>query len=89
MQGELPPPCFDLARNVELSDLLAPSGLLAAPLKFQDRTVGIIILSGENESPFNEHSLHFLIQLAHHACLVLEKTGEIYLLRKKMNGTKM
>lgn len=88
VHGELPPACFDLARNIELSDLLAPSGLLTAPLKFHDREVGIIVLSGEKEAPFNEHSLHFLIQLAHHASLVLEKTGEIYLLKKKMNGTK-
>ena len=88
IKGELPPLYFDLARNTELSDLLASPGLLAAPLMFHEREVGIIILSGQKGSEFNEHSLHFLIQLAHHACLVLEKTGEIYLLKKKMNGTK-
>lgn len=86
--GELPPKLFDLARNTELSDLLASPSLMAAPLKFLNREVGIVILSGHKESAFNEHTLHFLIQLAHHACLILEKTGEIYMLKKKMNGKK-
>ena len=84
VSGELPPHYFDLARNAELSDLLASPSLLAAPLKFLDREVGIVILSGHKETVFNEHMLHFLIQLAHHACLVLEKTGEIYILKKKI-----
>jgi CheY-like chemotaxis protein len=88
LQGKLPPDYFDLARNTELSDLLASPGLLAAPLTFHEREVGIIVLSGQKEAEFNEHTLHFLIQLAHHACLVLEKTGEIYLLKKKMNGSQ-
>jgi transcriptional regulator with GAF, ATPase, and Fis domain len=88
LQDKLPPDYFDLARNTELSDLLASPGLLAAPLTFHEREVGIIILSGQKDAEFNEHTLHFLIQLAHHACLVLEKTGEIYLLKKMMNGSK-
>ena len=88
VSGELPPPFFNLARNTELSDLLASPSLLAAPLNFLSREVGIVVLSGHKASVFNEHMLHFLIQLAHHACLVLEKTGEIYMLKKKMNGKK-
>ena len=86
VSGELPPHYFDLARNTELSDLLASPSLMAAPLRFLNREVGIVFLSGHKETMFNEHTLHFLIQLAHHACLILEKTGEIYLLKKKMNS---
>ena len=86
VSGELPPPYFDLARNTELSDLLVSPSLMAAPLRFMNREVGIVILSGHKETGFNEHTLHFLIQLAHHACLILEKTGEIYLLKKKINS---
>jgi len=82
---KLPPKLFDLARNAELSDLLAGPGLLVAPLRFLKREVGVLVISGHrDESEFTEHELHFLIQIAHHACLVLEKTGEIYQLKKKI-----
>lgn len=85
IDDKLPPQLFDLARNVELSDLLAHPGLLVAPLRFLKREVGIMVLSGQKkEFVFSEHELHFLIQLTHHACLVLEKAGEIHLLRKQV-----
>ncbi len=87
ISGELPPPLFDKARNVELSDLLSHPGLLVAPLNFLKREVGILVLSGRKDGPpFSEHELHFVIQLAHHACLVLEKTGEIHLLKKRIGN---
>ncbi len=85
VREKLPPQLFDLARNTELSDLLAGPGLLLAPLRFLKREVGVLVLSGHREGyEFTEHELHFLIQIAHHACLVLEKTGEIHQLKKKI-----
>ena len=58
-------------------------GLLAAPLCRKERVVGTVILSGHSAgNPFEEHDLHFLIQLAHHAALGLEKLGLIHQLQR-------
>lgn len=74
-----------LAVETEMQDLYDSPGLLAAPLHFMKKEIGIIVISGHaSNATFSEHEMHFLIQLAHHACLALEKTGEIHLLKKTM-----
>jgi CheY-like chemotaxis protein len=74
-----------LTAETELRDLYDAPGLLAAPLHFMKKEVGIIVISGNDKGGrFSEHEMHFLIQLAHHACIALEKTGEIYLLKKDL-----
>ncbi len=79
----MPSNYFSLSAESELRDLYEVPGLLAAPLHFMKKEVGIIVVSGnENGTRFSEHEMHFLIQLAHHACIALEKTGEIHLLKK-------
>ena len=49
------------------------------------KEIGIIVISGNtNGGNFTEHEMHYLIQLAHHACIALEKTGEIHLLKRDL-----
>ena len=79
----LPEPLLPLAAPVDLEELLALPGLLAAPLRLKERVVGLVVLSGHRPgSAFGETELHFLIQLAHHAALALSKAGIIHQLRK-------
>lgn len=67
----------------ELEHLFVMPGLLAVPLRIKERTVGLIALSGcSNRPPLGEHDLHFLIQLAHHATLAMEKSGIIHQLKR-------
>lgn len=81
--GELPAGLARLADPAEEAELLAPPGLLAAPLRLHQRLVGIVVLSGRPQNrPFTEHEMHFLIQLAHHAALALEKAGVIHQLKR-------
>ncbi len=82
---KLPSTYHSLSIETELHDLYEFPGLLAAPLHFMKKEVGIIVISGNNNGgKFSEHEIHFLIQLAHHACVALEKAGEIHLLRKDL-----
>ncbi len=82
---QLPSTCHSLSKETELRDLYDFPGLLAAPLHFMKKEVGIIVISGNtNGGQFTEHEMHFLIQLSHHACIALEKTGEIHLLKKDL-----
>ena len=79
----MPSTYHSLSAETELRDLYEFPGLLAAPLHFMKKEIGIIVISGNNNGgTFSEHEMHFLIQLAHHACIALEKTGEIHLLKK-------
>lgn len=81
--GDLPAKMLNLAGVTERELLFSASGLLAAPLKFKDRSVGIVVISGQESRPdFTEHDLQFLIQLSHHAALALEKAGIIHQLRR-------
>ncbi|OGR29536.1 MAG: hypothetical protein A2091_03300 [Desulfuromonadales bacterium GWD2_61_12] len=81
--GELPPKIAALATVAERENLLAAPGLLAAPLRLKERSIGVVILSGHPDACcFGEHDLHFLIQLSQHAALALEKTGIIHQLRR-------
>lgn len=82
---KMPSTYHSLSIETELRDLYEFPGLLAAPLHFMKKEVGIIVISGNNNGgKFSEHEMHFLIQLAHHACVALEKTGEIHLLKKDL-----
>ena len=87
---KMPPTYHSLSAETELRDLYEFPGLLAAPLHFLKKEIGIIVISGNNNGgQFSEHEMHFLIQLAHHACLALEKTGEIYLLKKDLQKKEL
>lgn len=67
-------------------NLFHPHGLLSVPLRINQRIVGVLLLSGHSEqSNFAEHDLLYLTQLAIHAQLLLEKVGQLHLLRKKLN----
>lgn len=83
VSGNLPPKIAALATVAERDNLLAAPGLLAAPLRLKERSIGVIVLSGhKGTAGFGEHDLHFLIQLSQHAALALEKTGIIHQLRR-------
>ena len=78
----LPPKLAALCSSAEKEDLFAPGGIVAAPLLFKGRTIGVVVLTGHPEQGFSVHDLHFLIQLSHHAALALEKTGIIHQLKR-------
>lgn len=83
ISGPLPEKMVNVATPVEREILFSSSGLLAAPLRFKERVVGIVVISGQDSRPpFTEHDLEFLIQLSHHAALALEKAGIIHQLRR-------
>lgn len=86
--GDLPEKLSSLADRNELENLFTSPGLLASPLRFRDRVVGIIILSGhQNGQAYGEHEINFLIQLSHHAALALEKAGTIHQLKRGRTQT--
>ncbi len=67
--------------------LFAHPGLIAVPLHHRDKAIGMLALLGHPEAnPFLEAHKQFLIQLAHHASLALEKSGIIHKLRRNGNG---
>jgi len=69
----------------EQQDLLRFPGMLSVPLRLNHRIAGIMLLSGHPpKNPFAEHDLLYLSQLATHAQLLLEKVGQIHLLRKQL-----
>lgn len=64
--------------------LVAEPGLLSVPLYHRDRAIGVMILFGHaEESPFTDQNLQFLVQLAHHAAIALEKAGIIHQLKRQ------
>lgn len=70
--------------SAEEQHLVADPGLLSVPLYLRDRAIGIMILFGHAEdTPFTEQNLQFLVQLAHHAAIALEKSGIIYHLKRQ------
>lgn len=77
----------NLARLIDYSEIplfVEHGGLLTVPLHHQQRTIGMLALFGHpGSAPFSEQHLHFLIQLAHHAALALEKAGIIHQLRRR------
>jgi GAF domain-containing protein len=79
ISGEYPPRIRALETEEERDYIFAEPGLIVSPLRMRARLVGTMILSGvEDRVAFNEHDLHFTIQLAHHATLALEKAGIIH-----------
>lgn len=64
--------------------LVANPGLLAVPLYHRDRAIGLMVLFGHgNGAPFTDQNLQFLVQLAHHAAIALEKAGIIHQLKRQ------
>jgi CheY-like chemotaxis protein len=79
ISAEYPPRIRALETEEERDYIFSEPGLIVSPLRMRDRLVGTMILSGvEDRAAFNEHDLHFTIQLAHHATLALEKAGIIH-----------
>jgi CheY-like chemotaxis protein len=75
--------------TVEEQHLTAEPGLLSVPLYHRDRAIGVMILFGHaDETPFTEQNLQFLVQLAHHAAIALEKAGIIHQLKRQGKGDR-
>ena len=69
--------------------LVADPGLLSVPLYHRDRTIGLMVLFGHaNGSSFSDQNLQFLVQLAHHAAIALEKAGIIHQLKRQGKNDK-
>ena len=69
--------------------LVEKPGLLSVPLYHRDRAIGLMVLFGHAEdTPFTDQNLHFLVQLAHHAALTLEKAGIIHQLKRQGKNDK-
>jgi|GEM_PF-641202 len=82
--GQLPQGLAVLIDEQEQQDLLKLPGLLSVPLRLNNRIAGLMLLSGHPpQNPFAEHDLLYLSQLATHAQLLLEKVGQIHLLKKR------
>jgi response regulator RpfG family c-di-GMP phosphodiesterase len=76
--------------ETEEADLLKLPGLVSVPLHLNNRTAGIMLLSGHpSGSPFAEHDLLYLSQLATHSQLLLEKVGQMHLLRRNNSATPL
>ena len=70
--------------NDEERHLVEDPGLMAVPLYHRDRAIGVMILFGHAEgTPFTAQNLQFLVQLAHHAAITLEKAGIIHQLKRQ------
>lgn len=64
--------------------VVADPGLLSVPLYHRDRAIGVMILFGHAQNtPFTDQNLQFLVQLAHHAAIALEKAGIIHQLKRQ------
>jgi transcriptional regulator with GAF, ATPase, and Fis domain len=64
-------------------------GLLSVPLYLRDKSIGIMILLGHAENtPFTHQNQHFLVQLAHHAAIALEKSGIIHQLKRQGKNSR-
>ena len=69
--------------------LVEKPGLLSVPLYHRDRAIGVMVLFGHAEgTPFTDQNLQFLLQLAHHAALTLEKAGIIHQLKRQGKNDK-
>jgi CheY-like chemotaxis protein len=64
--------------------LVEEPGLLSVPLYHRDRAIGFMVLFGHAQgSPFTDLNLQYLVQLAHHAAITLEKAGIIHQLKRQ------
>ncbi|NIQ93882.1 MAG: response regulator [Desulfuromonadales bacterium] len=81
--GAIPPHVLERCKQQERELLRQGSGLLGAPLRVGNRNAGIVVLSGQSgRQPFDDATKNFLVQLSHHASLVLQKAGTIYRLQR-------
>jgi CheY-like chemotaxis protein len=70
--------------TVAEQSLVEKPGLLSVPLYHRDRAIGLMVLFGHAEgTPFTDQNLQFLVQLAHHAAIALEKAGIIHQLKRQ------
>ena len=70
--------------------LVEKPGLLSVPLYHRNRAIGVIVLFGHAEgTPFTDQNLQFLVQLAHHAAIALEKAGIIHQLKRQGKNDKV
>jgi len=80
--SRLPQGLADMKKSEE-EQLLKLPGLVSVPLHINNRVAGLMLLSGHPpKMPFAEHDLLYLTQLAAHSQLLLEKVGQIHLLRR-------
>ena len=85
---ELPGYVADRVTIAEQS-LAEKPGLLSVPLYHRDRAIGVMVLFGYAEgTPFTDQNLQFLVQLAHHAAITLEKAGIIHQLKRQGKNGK-
>jgi CheY-like chemotaxis protein len=81
--SELPGYMTDRVTSAE-QPLVEEPGLLSVPLYHRDRAIGFMVLFGHaKETPFTDQNLQFLVQLAHHAAIALEKAGIIHQLKRQ------
>jgi len=70
--------------TAEEQHLVADPGLLSVPLFLRDKAIGVMVLFGHaDKAPFTNQNLQFLVQLAHHAAIALEKSGIIHQLKRQ------
>jgi FixJ family two-component response regulator len=88
VSAQLPHYMMDRATSEE-QPLFETPGLLSVPLYLRDKAIGVMILLGHaDNTPFTKQNLQFLVQLAHHAAIALEKSGIIHQLKKQGKGSK-
>lgn len=83
-------PAYMLDRvTADEQHLVTDPGMLSVPLYHRDRAIGVMILFGHAEdTPFTDQNLQFLVQLAHHAAIALEKAGIIHQLKRQSKSDK-
>ncbi len=82
--ADLLPPYMASRVTFAEQQLVADPGLLSVPLYHRDRAIGLLVLFGHSDgSPFTEQNLQFLVQLAHHAAIALEKAGINHQLKRQ------
>lgn len=75
--------------TLDEKSLVADPGLVSVPLYHRDRAIGFLILFGHADgTQFTEQNLQFLVQLAHHTAIALEKAGIIHQLKRKGKADK-
>ncbi len=88
VSGQLPAYMMDRI-TLDEQHLIAEPGLLSVPLYLRDKSIGVMILFGHaHKTPFTDQNLQFLVQLAHHAGIALEKSGIIHQLKRQNKGKK-
>ena len=83
VSDEMPDGLNSLSSAEEREHLITAPGMLSIPLRIKERVAGVMIVSGHPQNtPFAEHDLLFMTQIATHAQLQLEKIGLIHQLQK-------